>query len=194
MTSSKKTDNHNPEAKLALRRHFLSKYDEPRSVFDCCQGGRCIWNTLDREFEVAKYFGVDLKPKKGRLRVDSVRVLMNPGWDFNVIDVDTYGEPWKHWEQILKNATRPTTVFLTIATIKMAGGGNLSSVAQRAIGVDRLKHVSRTMLGKLSHLATDYMIGLSLDFGRVVEAAEVENHGNARYIGIRFCPRKNAKA
>lgn len=65
-----KTDNHNPAAKLALRRHFLRKYHAVGEirVIDCCQGSAKLWTQLRKEFEIKSYWGVDVKPKAGRLR------------------------------------------------------------------------------------------------------------------------------
>jgi hypothetical protein len=95
MTASKKTDNHNPKAKLLLRRHFLDKYhaDGNADVLDCCQAGGLLWKEIRKTHQIARYWGVDLKPKKGRLKIDSVRILQQSGWPQNVIDIDTYGEP-----------------------------------------------------------------------------------------------------
>src|ERR1700756_3921286 len=107
----KKTDNFNLEAKLELRRYFLRGYhqQDPPNVFDACQGDGVIWATLRGEFKVGFYLPVDLKPKKGTPRVDSVRVLDQEGWTFDVIDVDTYGVPWKHWFAILKHGKKSLT-------------------------------------------------------------------------------------
>jgi hypothetical protein len=93
-----KTDNHDPRAKLELRRYFLRKYhgDGLARVLDCCQGSGLLWGTLRQEFECESYWGLDLKRKPGRLSIDSSRVLAQPGWPQDVIDIDTYGSPWKH--------------------------------------------------------------------------------------------------
>lgn len=92
-----KTDNKDPSAKLELRRYFLRKYHagEPIHVLDCCQATGFLWRTLRQEFPIASYWGLDLKPKKGRLQIDSTRVLEQNGWKQNVVDVDTYGSPWE---------------------------------------------------------------------------------------------------
>ncbi|HZU48538.1 MAG TPA: hypothetical protein VFA16_15010, partial [Mycobacterium sp.] len=92
-----KTDNGNLEAKLGLRRHFLRRYhmENKPMVLDCCQGDGIIWRKLRQEFE-CDYWGVDVKPKRGRLSIDSVRILAQPGWPHDVLDIDTYGSPWRH--------------------------------------------------------------------------------------------------
>jgi hypothetical protein len=116
VSTNKKTDNAHPAAKLELRRYFLRKYHAgtPPAVLDCCQGEGLLWRVLRREFPVASYWGVDLKPARGRLAVDSVRIVKQPGWAQDVVDVDTYGSPWDHWRALLPRVTKPTTVFLTV--------------------------------------------------------------------------------
>jgi hypothetical protein len=129
-------DNDNAKSKLDLRRHFLSTYhaDGSARVFDCCQGSALIWSKLRKEFPIASYWGVDLKAKSGRLKIDSSRVLEQPGWKENVIDVDTYGSPWEHWTAILQNMGESATVFLTIGTMSK-GMQNFDRVSERALGL-----------------------------------------------------------
>jgi len=188
MVKTKQTDNHNPAAKLDLRRHFLQKYhsDEPARVLDCCMGSGLLWGELKAEFEVESYLGLDLKAKKGRLKIDSARYLQAGGWDHDVIDVDTYGSPWKHWFAILEQAQQSVTVFLTIGLIRVNGGGNMTTVAQEALGLGKLK-VPKAIIGALHPHATRACIGAHEGMGwQVVEALEASNDGTAQYIGIRM--------
>ena len=110
-----KTDNHNLGAKLALRRRFLSDFHsaEPFSVVDCFSGGEALWTPLRAEFPVAEYLALDVKEKRGRLKIDSLRYLQNQEWNHDVIDLDAYGSPWRHWYEVLKRG-KTCTVFLTI--------------------------------------------------------------------------------
>ena len=87
----KQTDNHNLPAKLALRLHFLHQYHLPATanVLDCCMGTGKIWSEIRKEYQISQYWGVDLKPKKGRIKIDSAKILNQPGWKQDVIDVDT---------------------------------------------------------------------------------------------------------
>jgi hypothetical protein len=179
-----KKDNHNPRAKLELRRYFLRKYHDdgqPIHVLDCCQGSGVLWGTLRAEFPVASYWGVDLKPKKGRIKLDSVRVLQQPGWPQNVVDVDTYGSPWKHWAAILGNLLRPITVFLTIGQWQMGTDRLILS----ALGLGRLK-VPPGIAIKLHGLGLQYLLGQAGAW--IVEAIEAISDGSARYIGLRLEP------
>jgi hypothetical protein len=193
MAASKKTDNHDPRAKLLLRRYFLDKYhaDGIADVLDCCQAGGLLWTEIRRTHTVARYWGVDLKPKKGRLKIDSVRILQQPGWPQNVIDIDTYGEPWKHWFAMLPNVDKPTTVFLTIATIKMGGGGNISNVLRDALGINGLPSIPQCFCGKLADKGVDFMLAQAKKTSKIIECVEASSKGNARYIGVRLEPIKS---
>lgn len=183
-------DNDNLAAKLALRRHFLQAYhtDGNARVFDCCQGSAVIWTTLRAEHKIASYWGVDLKPKSGRLKIDSVRVLEQPGWLENIIDVDTYGAPWKHWSAILRNAKGPTTVFLTIG--QHGRGGGMTGIQGEVRDVLALPPSTPPMLAaKVAHTAVDRMLATCLGNWSVIEAKEARPGERARYIGVRIEPK-----
>jgi hypothetical protein len=186
-----KTDNHNPKAKLDLRRYFLNKYhsDDMPSVFDCCQGSAVMWSQLQKEFSVGSYWGVDLKPKKGRLKIDSVRILQQPGWSFDVIDVDTYGSPWRHWLAILPNLTKSTTIFLTIGSTMFKGSTDSSLLSSIGCVFSRAR-LPESMHGKLSEFGTSYILANVSNFAKITEAVEAVSTGNARYIGVRLEPIK----
>jgi len=181
---AKKIDNSNLEAKLELRRHFLRKYhaDDPPHVLDCCQGSGVLWEQLRKEFAVASYWGVDLKRRKGRLKLDSARILAQPGWPQTVVDVDTYGSPWKHWEAMLPNIQQPTTVFLTIGQWQMGTDRHiLTALGLRGITIP--PGIAR----KLHGLSVSYCLARTCVYDIIiVEAVEAVSTGNARYIGLRL--------
>lgn len=160
-------------------------------MLDCCQGQGELWRVLRNEFAVRAYWGVDLKPAPGRLRIDSARILALAGWPQNVVDIDTYGSPWKHWEALLKNVSQSTTVFLTIGQRVTGTVGTLSSAAIAALGLASLaKMLPKGFHVKLGRLAVK--ASLSQAYGRVsvIEAVEAESDNrNVRYVGVRLEPR-----
>ncbi len=194
MPATKKTDNHNFAAKLALRRRFIERYHggEFFSVFDACRGSGRLWKTLGRSYGF-EYWGVDTKKERGQITADSVRLLEIPGLSANVIDVDTYGSPWKHWLALLPNVSKPTTVFLTDGLVKIMGGGVGHEVV-RGLGLifPTLKP-SNALVAKFSRLNFKYMISLASKHGlQVREIVEALNPGgNARYFGVRLEPKPN---
>lgn len=149
-------------------------------------GSGLIWSELLRKWPVASYLGLDVKPKKGRLKIDSARYLEAGGWSHDVIDVDTYGSPWRHWLHILKNFQgTEATVFLTIGLIKMGGGGSMQTEVKNILGIP-----SKTppgVIGSLHEKAVSYCLTACYEYGIVItEAVEAESTGNARYIGVRI--------
>jgi hypothetical protein len=186
---SKQTDNHAPAAKLDLRRYFLAKYHAtPPRVLDCCQGSGYLWSVLSKEFPPATYWGIDKKVKKGRLRVDSRRVLALPGWEADVVDIDTYGSPWPHWLAMLPSVRYSLTVFLTWGS---GGPGRVKLGHEEldAMGLT-LKSV-KAMSGAITHnlvgLARACCLAKAADFGlELAEVKEAVTGGNAAYYGVRL--------
>lgn len=183
-----KTDNHNPAAKLELRRYFLRQLvqaGEPIHVLDCFQGSGVLWSRLREEFPVASYWGVDLKPKKGRLKIDSARILEQTGWTQNVVDLDAYGSPWKHFQNLISTCEHSITVFLTIGMVKI-GGGNCGKAALEIAGVRFRKLKLPGALGvKLSEQTLNHALALAENRGfQIGEIFEAFPQKNARYLGL----------
>jgi hypothetical protein len=184
-------DNHNLKSKLALRQRFLRKYHAGSrvSVLDCCEGSGRIWRYLRKEFP-CDVMGVDLKPAKGRLRLDSRRILELDWLSFDVVDIDTYGSPWRHWLNLLESLTQPATVFLTWGAVRR-GQGACDHAMLEALG---LKFPTIRMPGALAtKISADLpkrMIALAWERGHnIVEAAEALKAGpSVRYFAVRIEP------
>lgn len=183
---TKKTDNANLHGKLALRRYFLDRYP-CSSVIDCCQGDQVIWSQLRQEYPVEKYLGVDLKEKKGRLKIDSNRILAQPGWTFDCIDIDTYGSPWAHWESILQYSPHSITVFLTVGLVKV-GGGRVSNEIMRWLGFSGFSpKIPSSLASKCMAMAIPYCLARATRYEfTIVEAKAAPPSKNAEYYGIRL--------
>jgi hypothetical protein len=186
----RKSDNSHLTAKLDLRRRLLDTYhaDGPIHVLDCCQGEGKIWAALKQEYAVTSYWGVDLKQKKGRLALDSRRILAQPVWPQNVIDVDTYGSPWEHWLAMLPNITKPTTIFLTI------GDNGFTKMQHYSTGGQHINFPPSTpqcLRGKISpRVAPNILLTKANDLYTIAEATEaIADGAHARYIGVHLVPR-----
>jgi hypothetical protein len=159
-------------------------------VMDCCQGEGRIWTALRQEFSLDSYWGIDTKPKAGRLLVDSSRVLSQPGWRENVIDIDTYGEPWRHWLGVCRILDHPATVFLMVGYVPVNGGGSISKEAKRALGLAGLQHLPNALVARVHDMATPYCLDRARTRLNIVELCEAEPHGRyARYLGVRLEPK-----
>ena len=143
---------------MAIRNRLLSLVDEELRVLDCCAGKGVIWDRLGTRWDVRVYVPIDIKPRRtGTIRADSRLVLQS--WDisrFNVIDIDTYGEPWAHWFALAPRIVGPTAVFLTHG--HMAGGRMVttSSLARRAMGIP--PHWRLPPNGMISRIAASFCL------------------------------------
>jgi hypothetical protein len=111
-----KTDNSNLETKLNLRRLLLGEMKEDLVVIDACAGDQCIWNVLKAEYNVKKYLPIDIGGRKNALKLDALHYFQNTTNDCNVIDIDTYGEPWEIYHTALNSINRnvkKVAIFLT---------------------------------------------------------------------------------
>lgn len=127
----RKVDNSNDAAKLSLRRYALDKWHNGGSsadVFDACQGSKHLWLNMDRP--VRSYWGVDKKPKRGRLCIDASRVIGSA--KANVFDIDTYGSPFEILKALVDQTKQcQITVFLTTAC-PLGSVGNISNTSKMA--------------------------------------------------------------
>ena len=178
------TDNALLADKLALRRMYLRRWPAGH-VLDCCQGSGELWGRLRSEFQVSSYLPMDLKPKSGRLRLDSARYLARPGWRHDTIDVDTYGEPWEHWRGILEHGRGPTTVFMTCGFVGVRGG-MLSSLARSwglALELPAPVGFNRT----LAPMVAPRCLGLAAASGWQIQCChEAPASPTTRYFAIRL--------
>ncbi len=187
----KKTDNSYLGRKLDLRRYFLRKYHAEGEirVLDCCQGSGKIWSILRKEFPVTRYWGLDVKPKAGRLKLDSVRILSMPGLSDNVIDIDTYGSPWRHWGALCQTVGQPTTVFLTHGMIRVAGGGASQAEIEALRFGSLAEKTPPALLRKMcDRIGISCCLTISCSRIKIIEAIEALAPGNARYLGVRIEP------
>lgn len=186
-----KTDNHNPAAKLALRRQLLGEFVAAQSraerraglaVCDCFSGSETLWSVLRAEFKVREYLALDVKPKRARLKLDSLRYLENQQWEHDVIDLDAYGSPWRHYFEVLKRR-RPCLVFLTIGNTGMQ-----IQQTEALAGLGITFKVPGGLHAALAEMITERTLGAFHAYGlRLLSAWEASNPGgSARYIGLRF--------
>lgn len=190
-------DNGNLPAKLKLRRYFMDKYHAggDANVLDCCQGSAVIWNTLRNEYDLAGYWGIDEKFRAGRIQIDSAKILAQRGWPQNVIDIDTYGTPWKHWMNMLPHVERQLTVFLTIG--RSGPGPKRAKLPQEELEAMGLTidgvSVMSSLTGHFFEMSIHYCLAAALKHNlRIVECVEAfsvpVNKWRTIYMGVRLEP------
>ena len=186
---STKTDNGNIESKLVLRRHFLELYHAGSrpSVLDCCAGEQKIWKALRETYDV-NYLGLDKKGISGTLKMDSVDYLRRGhGSLFDVVDIDTYGSPFRHLAAFVRYMKKPATVFLTFGA---KGVGRVHGEALTALGIDYPLPVA-IAIAVVEERLGDVIGGMV--HPHVCEYAMESSPGESvcrptRYVGLRIAP------
>lgn len=163
----RKTDNHDLTAKLDLRRQVIAQAGiEPLHVLDLFAGLGNIWNSLRAEprtvhspkpLDVESYTPVDAVAKQpGQIRAkitprliaalngdpDEVSYKGDGLTRFNVVDIDTYGDPWELWSAILHRIKTKTCVFATRGVVTYGSGKMpITNHAKKVMGIPKTWNV-----------------------------------------------------
>ena len=132
----KKVDNESLATKVALRRWLLGRLGITEAyVLDTCSGLGKIWDAMAEHVEVRQWTRCDKKPRRdGTLQIEAAEALRRLPLDaFNVVDIDTYGEPWEPYLVLLSRLSRPTAVFLTEGVLGV--NTRVSLPLTRAVGL-----------------------------------------------------------
>jgi hypothetical protein len=158
---------------------------------DCCAGEQKIWKELRKTCECS-YLGIDKKEIKGTLKMDSVKYLQRGhGAAFDIIDIDTYGCPFRHLAAVVRYIRKPTTVFLTFG---LKGVGSINGEALTALGINF--PVPRAIAAELSEkLLGDVIVGIvhphTIEYMTEAPCGSSENRDRGRftrYVGLRIIP------
>lgn len=187
MRKTAQQDNQYLPEKLALRRYFLDKYPaSPNRVIDCCAGEGVIWKELGKQYPV-QYLGLDKKKVgHGVIRIPAERWLSQTEWSANVIDIDTYGEPWIIFEAALENFVGDeVTIFLTYCNVPVNNAvGLMSNAVRRRLGLP--DHWKIWHSRSISHITSQAMLSYAIQCGfEIVEAKRVMFHYKSK-TGLRW--------
>jgi hypothetical protein len=201
-----KTDNHSLTDKCNLRRLVIEEaHFEELRVLDLFAGEGNIWRELRRQsrdqeapppLNVVTYTPVDSAMKQsGQIRFKiTPRLIASLNGDadantftgtdlsrYNVVDVDTYGDPFGIWRELLFRIKTPTVVFLTRGRVTYGSGKMpISNLAKRVMGIPE----SWDIPGKIEVL--DYSDRCQLlqpcptakiSFGKWINGARVDYYG-----------------
>jgi hypothetical protein len=123
-----KTDNRSLRNKIALRRWLLGEMGitEVR-VLDACAGAGHIWGAMKEHVTVRLWVRSDVQPRQvGTLKLSALQVMGALDLDqFNVIDIDPYGEPWDAYLALLPKLRQRTAVFLTRGRVTYSVASNV---------------------------------------------------------------------
>jgi len=194
MNSQTKTDNRRLDLKIQLRRQVLdlAGLGELR-VLDLCCGEGLVWRRMRQHVKMKRYLGVDNKPRMpGVLRGDLLddRFLEAlPFHQFNVVDVDTYGEPWKPWRFLYEHLAQRTAVFLTHGFASSPGGSEVSSFVRDRLGIPLAWNIP--MNRELALFAAPYCLLSPSPAGVIAKAWKISQQ-NVAYYGMICVPKSAA--
>jgi len=187
---SAKTDNHSLTLKLDLRRQLLAPFSaaHPLRVLDCCAGHGRLWAALRGEFPVASYLAFDLQRRPGALRCDSARWLHDVPLTATVVDIDTYGEPWRHYFALL-SAPWPQPDMLIFLTLGR-GLGNMGAVSAESLAAAGIPPKWSPLMPRASDVLRDLLNTACLSLchahgAQVVQSLRAKPHDAATlYFGL----------
>lgn len=181
----KATENSNLPLKLSLRQKLLdiSGFEEYK-VIDCCTAKGMIWNNLKKKYKVTSYLPFDTNPQlPGTIRMDSIKALNQIDIaKYNVIDIDTFGEPWKHYEIALNKLKSDTIIYLTIGINKVCGG-SISNKAKEMMGIPLDWHIP--MNDKLAKKHISFLLTMGCENCKITNVYKAELP-NVTYYGILY--------
>src|SRR5262245_65384183 len=110
----RKRDNLSLAAKLQIRRWLLDAIAcSTVRVLDTCSGEGHIWRAMAAHVTVDRWTRCDVDPRNrpGVLQLTAEDAVMKfPLAQFNVIDIDPYGEPWAAYQRLLPRLPHPMAV------------------------------------------------------------------------------------
>lgn len=184
-----KTDNRNLRQKVDLRAEICVHLGEPLRILDLFSGEGRIWASMRaRDFKVASYTPVDEKPRQPgaiKMKVDARTVKAFKPENFNVIDIDSYGEPWDVFGAVLPQIKTQTAVFLTYGHVGIGNIG-ISKFLRESCGIPPEWDIptDKSLARFLGQLCLRRALA-----GRKFLCLSVENE-NVGYYGILITPSK----
>lgn len=203
------TDNHSLNEKCDLRRLVIGEAGlEPCRVLDLFAGEGNIWTELKRKhrdpnapapLKVTHYIPVDSANRQpGQIQKKITRRIIaafngDPdeescaGSDlmrYNVVDVDTYGDPWEIWQALLFRIKTKTAVFLTRGKVTgPAGRGKLpiSGLAKKLMGIPASWDVPGKM--ELMNFSDRYQLLQPCATAQITKGYMIES-GRVDYYGL----------
>lgn len=128
-----KTDNAFLADKIALRTQVIKAADlGDLRVLDTCAGRGIIWSEMKKRFKVASYTPCDKKPRMPgciKMELDDRHLDVFNMAKFNVVDIDTYGDPFGAWLNLSKRLGHKTAFFLTHGFLRGYQGSPAGSSA-----------------------------------------------------------------
>ena len=183
-------DHRTLRAKIAVRVWLLKRLQMTDvQVLDACSGAGYIWTEMEQYVNVRRWVRSDIKPRTDgapgtvlKMSADQAVSSMDLN-DFNVIDIDPYGEPWEAYRVILQRFQHLTAVFLTHGRTAY----DVQDVTRDAMGIPRSWPIPQ--LPAVVDYITQRVLEDTHRWARIVDACRYHVHATAgrspvTYYGI----------
>lgn len=183
-----KTDNRSLPTKLAMRTRVLQAAGVTEArVLDVCAGEGRIWDAMRRRIAVAQYVPCDKTSRRpGAFELEAIQAIrVFDLAEFNVIDIDPYGDPWWIYFMLLPLLRTKTCIFLTWGTL-MPSGALKSLSLREAAGIPRAWNVPAD--AKMLDYVVQFALAKTLDYSIIDFACEAKS-GFGRYYGLVVTPK-----
>jgi hypothetical protein len=182
--STPRTDNGSMADKILLRRTMLTEAKFPElHVLDLYAGDGIIWKELSKQFALTSYLPVDHKPKLPgtlKLHVDARTVKAFRPDNFNVIDIDAYGDPWAMLPHFM-SGNKPVLIFLTHGSL-VVGWKSLDISLKKAVGIPA--HWQTPVSQELVAFCALQFLRRYADRVRIAKMAHRTGRADVRYYGL----------
>jgi len=129
---------------------------------------------------------LDIDLRMVGLWAEVVEVDESDEWSADVVDIDTYGEPWVIWEALLENFKgEEITVFLTYCNVPVNNAvGRMSQIVRQRIGIPEGWKIWHSRV--IAPFTLNAMLAYALERGfRVIEAARI-HFTHQPGVGVRW--------
>ena len=180
-----KTDNRSLPTKLAMRTRVLQAAGiADARVLDVCAGEGRIWEAMRARVTVSRYVPCDKTSRRaGAFELEAIQAIrLFDLAEFNVIDIDPYGDPWWIYFTLVPLLRTKTCVFLTCGTTMP----RMSLTLRESMGIPRAWNVP--VDAKVLDYAVQFALAKALDYSIIDYACEAKS-GFGRYYGLVLTPK-----
>ena len=180
-----RTDNRSLRLKVELRKRIIDRAGFPEfRVLDLFAGEGLIWKEIRRHRKLKTYTPVDKEPRmKGTIKalIDGRFLQSFDMTRYNVVDVDTYGEPWLVWTTLFHKIQHKTIFFLTHGAVSGRAGANISKLGREILGIPLEWPIPQKK--ELAILADRYVLFKRNKTSEILSAL-MSSVGNVTYYGL----------
>lgn len=183
-----KTDNRSLPTKLAMRTRVLQAAGVTEArVLDVCAGEGRIWEAMRARVTVSQYVLCDKTSRRpGAFELEAIQAIrVFDLAEFNVIDIDLYGDPWWIYFTLLPLLRVKTCIFLTWGTT-MPSAALKSLSLREAAGIPRAWDVPAD--AKMLDYVVQFALAKTLDYSIIESTCEAKS-GFGRYYGLVVTPK-----